>query len=325
MADNLDDLPSDNSVIAETIQYQENTAAHPTVLPASAEIAKIRNRQAHNSGKESFAKWTVAALLVMAFLGAGTLLTKSFLTVGAEKTRRSIAVLPLKPIDSEKRDTIYELGIAESLIIKLSSVKNLTVRPLSATRQYLELDQNSVAAGQEQKVDYVLSSNYQVADGKIRVTAQLIYVESGEVVKSFKSEKDLAHIFSMQDAIANEIGEILAAKFGYAENNRAAIRGTTNEEAYRLYLQGTYILDQVDNENILKAVDHFEQAVKLDPNYAQAYAGLALAYRSATSKAPGSPQESNAKSKEAVQKALALDADLADAHTVLALIKASYD
>src|SRR5215204_2154585 len=149
--------------------------------------------------------------------------------------KKSIAVLPIKPINTDDRNEIYEIGIADSLIHRLSSMKGFVVRPLSATRQYTNIDQDPLAAGKEQQVDYVFYSNYQLADGKIRVTAQLFNVANGQVEDTYKSEKDALDVFGVQDAIAGEVGNLLLSRFTTtALNNPTAKRGTDNEEAYRL-------------------------------------------------------------------------------------------
>ncbi len=122
---------------------------------------------------------------------------------------KSIAVLPLKPLTAENREPIYEFGIADSLINKLSSAKGLIVRPLSATRQYADIEQDAIAAGREQKVDYVLGSNYQILGGKIRITSQLINVQSGLVEEVFQVEQENSSIFSVQDAVVANIGQLL--------------------------------------------------------------------------------------------------------------------
>ena len=127
---------------------------------------------------------------------------------------KSIAVLPAKAINSANRDQIYEMGIADSLIGKLSSLKGLVVRPLSVMRKYAGGGQDPLAAGREQKADYVLASNYQLEGGKIRITAQLLNVASGQIEETYKSEKDAANVFAMQDAISGEIGNVLSARFG---------------------------------------------------------------------------------------------------------------
>ena len=168
--------------------------------------------------------------------------------------QKSIAVLPAKAINSANRDEIYEIGIADSLILKLSLMKGFVVRPLSVMRKYADVGQEPLAAGREQKADYVLASNYQLEGGKIRITAQLLNVNSGQIEETYKSEKDAADVFAMQDAIASEVGNVLSARFGTTPSGRTAERGTANEEAYRLYLQGMHILGKRTPADAKKAV-----------------------------------------------------------------------
>ena len=236
---------------------------------------------------------------------------------------KSIAVLPAKAINSANRDEIYEIGIADSLILKLSSMKGFVVRPLSVMRKYAHVGQEPLVAGREQKADYVLASNYQLGGGKIRITAQLFNVASGQIEETYKSEKDAADVFAMQDAIASEVGNVLSARFGTTPSDRAAKRGTANEEAYRLYLQGMHVLGKRTPADAKKAVEFLEQSLRLDPNYAQAWAGLAQAHRTVGNFGGSNKQEESQKSIEAINKALALDKNLADAHCALCVDKMS--
>jgi DNA-binding winged helix-turn-helix (wHTH) protein/tetratricopeptide (TPR) repeat protein len=239
---------------------------------------------------------------------------------------KSIAVLPLKPLTADNREPIYELGIADSLILKLSSVKNLIVRPLSATRQYADIEQDAIAAGREQKVDYVLASNYQIADGKIRITSQLINVQSGLVEEVFKTEQEKLGVFSVQDAVAANIGQSLLKKLNREPNNLLAKRYTTNHEAYRFYLQGAALTDKLNQEDARKAIEYFEKAIELDPNYALAYAGLANVHSAvAFVGGGGTKTEQYLKAKAAIEKALAIDDNLAEAHSYLGEIKTNYE
>ncbi len=295
--------------------FYESSREHLTETQMPIRILENRN-----------SKFFVFGTLMLAIvLAAGFWMTNSFWAAGDSQQISSIAVLPLKPIGGETRDPIYELGIAESLILKLSSTQELTVRPLSATRKYLELDQNPTDAGREQQVDFVLSSNYQISGGKIRVTSQLINIKTGSVEEVFKSEKNSSNVFLMQDALANEIGNTLLARFGKRENSLLANRGTSNEEAYRLYLQACFIFDQWNKTEIGTAIEYLERAVKLDPNFAQAYVFLGYAYRFSPGKTFDAPQEQFVKSKEAIKKALELDENLADAHAVSGMLKSSYE
>ncbi len=238
---------------------------------------------------------------------------------------KSIAVLPVKPINAASRDEIYEIGIAETLIFRLSSSKELLVRPLNATRQYTDLKQDPLVAGHEQQVDYVLASNYQIADGKIRLTAQLFNVASGQIEETYKSEKGAADLFGMQDAIAVEIGNLLLARFAATSNLPAAKRGTTNEEAYRLYRQGRDWTVKGGLADAQKGIGYFEQAIRLDPDFARAYSAMAYAYIRSGHLGGGLPREEYEKARVAVTKALELDNNLAEGYRILGELKHVYE
>ncbi len=266
------------------------------------------------------AAFALVGLLVGAIAFGFYFFTTGKTAVGGKK---SIAVLPLKPINTANRDEIYEVGIADSLINQLSSMKGFIVRPLSATRQYADIAQDSIAAGREQQVDYVLASNYQLAGGKIRVTSQLFNVASGQIEETYKSEKDTGDFFAMQDAVADEIGRLLLARFATTSTGPAAKRGTTNEEAYRFYLQGMFLLDR--RMAAQKAVEALEQSVRLDPNYAQGWAGLAVAHGLIAYSANANVGEEYQKSIEAINKALSLDPNVSEVYTALCEIKYQYE
>jgi len=239
---------------------------------------------------------------------------------------KSIAVLPVKPIDADNRDELYEIGIADSLIHRLSTTKSFFIRPLSATRQYTDLKHDPVAAGREQKVDYVLASHYQLADGKIRLTAQFINVATGQIEETYKSEKDAGNVFAAQDAIANEVGNLLFARFAAVPNKTTAKRGTANEEAYRLYLQGKNLLAKRNGADARKSIERFEQAIRLDPNYALAFAEMAHAY-SSLGGLGGSriEREVYEKALAFVNKAGELDPNLANVYAVRGQLKFYYE
>lgn len=313
----------DDLVLAEKQNGRQHSEGGPGVSTPDPEIDRLQINR-HFSGRERLI-WILGTVVILAVLATGVWFAKNPFTEDGSRESKSLAVLPLKPISNESRDPIYELGIAESLILKLSSAKKLTVRPLSATRKYLELDQNPTIAGKEQEVDFVLSSNYQVADGKIRVTSQLIDVRSGNIEDVFKSERSFANVFSMQDAIANDIGNTILTRFGGRENSLTAKRGTENEEAYRLFLRAVYIFDQVNKAEAGKAIGYLEQAVRLDPNFADAYATLAFGYGYMTATQSLSSREQYRRARAAAEKALELDPNMAEAHAALGMVKANFE
>lgn len=287
-------------------------------LTAARQLPIEENPPATTGGSDLKAKRNPRVILFgIGFLTAVFLLVfLSFnLRSDVQKMSRSIAVLPLKPITSN-RDEIYELGIADSLIHRLGAMKGFFVRPLSATRKYADIEQDPIAAGREQQVDYVLASNYQLANGKIRVTAQLFNVQTGQIEETKIIEKGANDVFAAQDAIAGEVGNFLKTRFATTIGDSLAKRGTTNEEAYRLYLQGTNLTGRRTAADAKKAIEYFEQAIRLDPNFARAYSGIAYAYRATGTFGGGLPREKFELAKNNVAKALELDPNLAEAYAV---------
>jgi adenylate cyclase len=229
------------------------------------------------------------------------------------KSQQEYAVLPLKPIGSANRNDLFEVGIADSLIHRLSSISGVIVRPLSATRRYTNIDEDPVAAGREQKVDYILASNYQLADGKIKITAQLINVGSGRAEASVQTEQPANDVFSLQDVIAGEIVSSLVRR-----PTRAGKRGTENEEAYRLYLQAMYLYDRRTLPDARKSVELLERATQLDPRYAPAWAGKAHAHRHVGNLGRNTDtSEEYRRSVEAANRALQIDQTNASAYAAL--------
>lgn len=263
----------------------------------------------------------LAALLIAA--GAFFFLPRGSEPQAAGVSR--VAVLPLKPVNIENRDPIVEFAVAESLILKLSKAQNLSVSALSNVRRYTHPDLDPIAVGRELRADYVVSSNYQSANGRIRVTSQLFHSQSGRVVETFVSSTDSADVFVMQDFVANEIGNRLLSYFGNETGQYLAKRGTDNEEAYRTYLQAQFLIEKETLPDIEHSLKLFDKALELDQNFAAAWAGkgrahCAYSHYSTTS----SPDEEYKIAGPAVERALELDPDLAEAYAVKGIIYNDY-
>ena len=143
---------------------------------------------------------------------------------------RSVAVLPIKRVAAGDREEIYEYGIPESVIAKINTVKGFTARPLNTMiRRYAELEQDPFAAGRDLKVDYVLTSNYQVAEGQISATWQLLNVSAGVVEDTFVTTADSADAISSQEIIATYVADKFLGRFGSRVGPALETSGTTRE------------------------------------------------------------------------------------------------
>lgn len=234
---------------------------------------------------------------------------------------KSIAVLPFKPISQEGRDEYLELGMADTLITRLSSLKQVAVRPTSAVRKYAGLEQDPVAAGRELKVDAVLDGSIQKLGDRIRVTVRLLSTMDGLALWTYKCDDYCADIFGAQDSITERVAEALMVNLSGEEQKLLAKHYTENTKAYQLYLTGRYFWNKRTAEGLNKGIQYFQQAIDQDPNYALAYAGIAQSYIPLGRYGYISPAEACDKANAAARKALDIDDALAEAHSALAVVK----
>jgi TolB-like protein/Flp pilus assembly protein TadD len=237
---------------------------------------------------------------------------------------RTMAVLPFKPMVLESRDEAFEMGMADTLIVRLSNLREVAVRPISSVRKFSGLEQDPVAAGRELGVESVLDGQIQRWGDRIRITARLIGVGDGNQLWADQFDQKFTDIFTVQDLIAEKVTSALALKLTGEEQRQLAKRYTNNAEAYQLYLSGRFHWEKRTAEALKKAIEYFEEAIEKDGNYALAYAGLADSYALlGVFHLP--PKETFPKAKEATLKALRIDDSLAEAHAALGHIKVQYD
>lgn len=248
---------------------------------------------------------------------------RSLVSEDRSGSARTLAILPFKPLGEKTRDEFLELGMADALITKLSNVRQVIVLPTASVRMYTSLTQDPIAAGNELKVDTVLDGSVQRVDQRIRVTVRLIDVKEGAFLWGETFDDDFTDIFSVQDSISQRVVSALAVRLSTPEKERLAKRYTESSEAYQLYQMGRYFWNKRTPDGRSKSIDFLQQAVKRDPNYALAYAGLADSYIAATNFS--AREEVHPKAKEAALKALAIDPHLAEAHAALAFSTMLFD
>jgi DNA-binding winged helix-turn-helix (wHTH) protein/TolB-like protein/Tfp pilus assembly protein PilF len=231
---------------------------------------------------------------------------------------RTIAVLPFKTIGAETESDLLGLGMADALIIKLSRMSELSVLPTSSVFRFSKRDKDAVAIGQDLGVEGVLDGTVQRDGDRIRVTAQLIRVGDARTVWSGKFDERYSSIFSVQDSISDQLASSLTPEVDRSKS--PAVHLTDDTEAYQSYLTGLHFWNRRTRENLPKAIAHLEQAVARDPNFALAHAILAdcyyLSFQDEYGQAP--PNEALARAEQSASRALELDQNLAEAHTVRA-------
>lgn len=237
---------------------------------------------------------------------------------------RSIAVLPFKQLNPQSEDEYLGLGLADALITQLSNLRQLITRPTSSVLKYAATQADPLAAGRELGVEALLDGHVQKAEDRLRLTVQLISSADGGLLWAGKFDAPFADIFSMQDAISEQVARALALKLSDTEQRRLTKHHTANTEAYQLYLQGRYYDAKLTHEGLTRAIECFNRAIELDPRFALAYVGLAEVYFHGTT-FYFAPNESLPRMKEAATHAAAIDDTLAEAHTMLAVVKMNLD
>lgn len=237
----------------------------------------------------------------------------------------SLAVLPLRRLTADTTSDAYlGIGVADAVITKLSNVARIIVRPTSTAMRYAE-SQDPVFAGKEMGVDFVLEGRIQKSGSHVRITVQLVRVESGAPVWAAHFDEEFQDLLKLEDSISGQVALALIPQLTGEEQQRLARKGTANAKAHEAYLRGRGYWNMFTDEGSAKALVAFMEAIAEDPKYALAYAGVADYYLQLAVWGGLPPGESFAAAKEAANKALEIDPDLAEAHASLAFALWAYD
>jgi len=240
-------------------------------------------------------------------------------TTGSAVPEKSIAVLPFVNMSGNKDDEYLSDGMTEELINVLAKVPGLRVPGRTSCFAFKGKNDEGIfhEVGERLHVGTVLEGSVRKAGDKLRVTAQLVNVADGYHLWSEDYDGDLKDILAFQSNVAKRVVEALQVKLGVEETRALAKKPTENPEAHRLYLLGRYEFGKYSEAGWTSSIRYYEQALKLDPNYALAYCGLADTYAYMGGVVMPS-KEAVVKEKEFAQKALELDPELPEAHLSLA-------
>jgi TolB-like protein/DNA-binding winged helix-turn-helix (wHTH) protein/Tfp pilus assembly protein PilF len=240
---------------------------------------------------------------------------------------QSIAVLPLQNLTGDPAQEYFADGMTEALITDLAQINTLTVISQTSVMRYKGSPKSLPQIARELNVEGVVEGAVVRSGNRVRIDAQLIYAPTDRHFWARSYERSTSDVLSLQSEVAQAIANEIRANLTPSEQAHLASARPVNPEAYEAYLKGRYYFEKRSGPALNTAIEYFEQAIKIDPNFALAYAGLSDAYDIAGfGLALSMPQgEAAAKSRAAAVKALELDGSLAEAHTALAHVLQDVD
>jgi serine/threonine-protein kinase len=304
----------------ETMTDSQNVLSSRASAAQTDEVGSAGT--ASNVGRETVVgahlhrRIAIAALLAFIAIASAALGIYFYFAQGGE-TIDSVAVLPLTNATGDASADWLADGLTESVIYKLSQMPNLKVIARSTVFRYKGRDVDAAQAARELGVRAILTGRVTQRGDDLTVSAELIDTHEGKLLWGERYERKMADANAVQQEIARAVSDRLRPKMSGEERGQIAKSGTANTEAYQLYLKGRFYWNKRTEDDLKKSIDFFQQAVALDPNYAQAYAGLADAYEVLPSYSDLPPEETYLKSKTAAQKAIELDPTLAEPHAAL--------
>jgi adenylate cyclase len=259
--------------------------------------------------------------MVMPWTQESTSLTS---TSNAHESRR-IAVLPFSNVSFDSKDEYFADGLTEELIEKLSQVEGLEVIARTSVMTYKRKDKKISEIGKELRTSTLIEGSVRMVDNRIRVTVSLVDANSERHLWSSSYDKNLDDIFAIQSDIATKVVEAMPANLHLRELPATAGRDTNNIIAYSEFLRARELLHETAENKIREALNLFDSAIKKDPNFARAYVGKAYCYKSLGLYAHISYLQAIKNARASIEKALAINDGLAEAHAALAEIESMED
>ncbi|HUR99385.1 MAG TPA: tetratricopeptide repeat protein [Pyrinomonadaceae bacterium] len=326
--------PSGGSPLeSQTRAYLQTTAREAEPPNISGGVTERRSLSAHRAAQPRETAQTsrkpsgtllrtlsivgiLAALLIGGFFG--------FRYFSSSDRINSIAVLPFENRSSNADTDYLSDGRTDSLIFRFSQLPNVKVSPTSSVMRYKGKAADVAQVAKELDVDAVLSGRLMQLGDKLDISVQLVDARSGKLIWAEEYDRQMADLLATQREIATTLTQKMQLKL--AGNEQGITKKYTNSsEAYQLYMKGRYHYARRVKDDMLKAIDSYQQAIALDPNFALAYAATAEAYNSMGKNPDLPPKECIPLAKAAAMRALEIDPDLPQAHSALGDSLAIYD
>ncbi len=246
----------------------------------------------------------------------------SMTATGTEK--KSVAILPFKNLSGDEASNFYEFALADAIITELAQIRSLIVRPSSVIAKYQGNEIEPREAGKDLRVNAVLSAGFIRSGDRMRVTAQLLDVISGDILWSDRVDAQSADIFALQDIIAQKILDGLKLELSDREQEKLGRRPTESIEAWEEFLRGRdnfgrFIFRTLAPEDCEAAIQNFKQAIELDSHFALAHSGLGACYANRVFKGMGEAEDYSY-AEAAFSKAFKYDPNVVEARVLMVMI-----
>ncbi len=313
---------SDDAVTRPQVHTTDQTAVLPRGVDAGPRGglgvvdfrgATVKRRFANNRAAKLLAAVFLVVILVGGFFGY-----RYFSNTGSSQIN-SIAVMPFENRNSDADTDYLSDGLAESVIFRLTQIPDLRVSPTSSVMRYKGKETDIAKIASELGVDAVMTGRLTKRGDNLNITVELVDARTNKSLWGEQYERKLSDLLTTQREIVTEIVGKLQLKLSGESEQKLAKKYTDNNEAYQLYLKGNYFTAKLTKEGFSKGNDYFEQAIRLDPNYALAYNGIAYNQLAAMDWF-SEPKVAGPKAKNAVEKAIALGADLAETQQLRGMV-----
>ena len=246
----------------------------------------------------------------------------SMTATGTEK--KSVAILPFQNLSQDPVNAFYEFALADAVITELAQIRSIIVRPSSVIAKYQGKEVDPREAGRDLRVHAVLSAGFIRSGDKLRVTAQLLDVLTGDILWSDRIDAVGNDILALQDGIAQKILDGLRLELTDLEAEKLGKRATDSAEAWEEYLRGRdsfgrFIFRTIDADDCDAAMVNFKRAIELDPHFALAYSGLGACYANRVFKGLGEPEDYTY-AEAAFSKAFFYDQNVVEARVLMVMI-----
>jgi TolB-like protein/Tfp pilus assembly protein PilF len=237
----------------------------------------------------------------------------------------SLAVLPLENLSGDPDQEYFADGMTEALIAGLAKMGTLKVISRTSVMRYKETRRSIPEIARELDVDAILEGSVLQISGRVRITTQLIDAASDRHLWAESYERDLRDVLALQSDVARAIAREINVKLAPREKGESSSGRQVDPRAYEAYLKGRYHWNKRTEQGIGKGIEHFEEAIRIDPDYAQAYAAIAEAFVALGDWGYYPPREAHKKTRDYAQKALAIDDESGAGYSALARVSRDID